>query len=66
MTIGDRIRERRKELGMTQEELAKAAGYSGKACVNKLELAHKGAPVSRIEAIAKALKISPSVLCGWE
>ena len=65
MTIGERIRDRRKELGMTQEELAKSCGYSGRSCVNKLELSRKNVPLSRIEDIAKALQINPAKLCGW-
>ena len=38
MTVGDRIRARRTELGMTQEELAKKAGYKSRSSINKIEL----------------------------
>lgn len=37
MTIGDRIRKRREELGLTQEELAKKLGYASRSSVNKVE-----------------------------
>lgn len=38
MTIGERIKKRRLELGMTQDELAKKLGYKSRSSVNKLEL----------------------------
>ena len=38
MAVGDRIRARRTELGMTQEELAKKAGYKSRSSINKIEL----------------------------
>ena len=37
MTIGDRIRLRRVELGMTQQELAEKIGYKGKTAISKIE-----------------------------
>ena len=38
MTIGDRIKARRDELGMSQEELAHKIGYKSKTSINKIEL----------------------------
>ena len=37
MNIGDGIRSRREELGLTQEELAKKLGYKSRSSVNKVE-----------------------------
>ena len=34
---GDRIRARRIELGLTQDELAERLGYASKTSVNKVE-----------------------------
>ena len=53
--IGANICKRRKELGMTQEELAEALGYKSKSSINKIELGKtsikiKG-PVSLIDTI---------------
>ena len=35
--IGERVKRRRMELGMTQEELAKRMGYKSKSTINKIE-----------------------------
>ena len=37
MRAGERIRQRRVELGLTQEELAIAAGYKSRSSINKIE-----------------------------
>ena len=65
MTIGERIRERRIELGMTQEELAKKAGYKSRSSINKIELS-RDLPLKKIAQVAQALSISPSELAGWD
>ena len=36
MGIGDRIKQRRIELGMSQQELATAMGYTSKSTINKI------------------------------
>ena len=64
MTIGERIRQRRIELGMTQDELAKKAGYQSSSSINKLESA-RVLPSRKIELMAKALECSPAYLMGW-
>ena len=38
MTIGQRIRLRREELNMSQDELAKRIGYKSRSSINKIEL----------------------------
>ena len=37
MTTGERIKQRRKELGMTQAELAKKTGYTDKSSIAVIE-----------------------------
>ena len=37
MTFGERVKEKREELGMTQEELAGKLGYKSRASINKIE-----------------------------
>ena len=66
MEIGERIRQRRDELGMTQDELARAAGYKSRSSINKIEVDGRGLPQSKIVDIARALKTTPSYLMGWE
>lgn len=66
MTIGERIKIRREELGLTQEELAKMIGYSSKSSINKIELNVQNLTQSKIKAIADALQTTPSYIMGWE
>ena len=66
MEIGERIRQRREELGMTQDELARAAGYKSRSSINKIEVDGRGLPQNKIVDIAYALRVTPSYLMGWE
>lgn len=66
MTVGDRIRERREYLGMSQTDLAKRVDVS-KQTLYKYEMnIITNIPSDKIELIGKVLKISPSYLMGWE
>ena len=38
MTIGQRIKIRREELNMSQDDLAKKVGYKSRSSINKIEL----------------------------
>ena len=64
--IGVKILERRKELGITQEELAAKMGYKSKSSINKIELGVNDIPQSKIVLFAKALMTTPAYLMGWE
>ena len=64
MNIGARIKKRREELNMSQEELAKLANYKSRSSINKIERDGRGLPQEKIEAIAKALGVTPSYLMG--
>ena len=66
MTIGDRIRMKREELHMSQEDLALKLGYKSRSSVNKIEREASGLPQSKIVAIAKALNTTPEYLLGWD
>lgn len=65
MTVYERIRQRRLELGMSQEELAKKLGYKSRSSINKIELGKSDAQLSKIADIAKALETTPGYLMGW-
>ena len=58
------IRNRRKELGMSQEELAKKVGYTSRSTIARIEKGEIDLSRSKIIAIAKALKTTPSDLMG--
>ncbi len=66
MTIGERIQQRRTELGMTQEDLALALGYKSRSSINKIEKDERSLTQSKIKAIADALQTTPGFIMGWE
>ena len=65
-TIGDRIKKRREELGMTQEELAHRLGYKSRSSINKIELNSNNLTQSKIKKIADILNTTPSYIMGWD
>lgn len=58
------IKAKRLELGMTQDELAKKLGYSGKSMIAKIESGKVDLSQSKIIAFAKALDTDPGELMG--
>ena len=62
MDMYDRIRNRRKELGMTQDELARLTGYNDRSSIAKIEAKKADLSQSKIIAFAEALKVSTSYL----
>ena len=64
-TVGDNILRMRKELGWTQEELAKRMGYKSKSTINKIELGINDIPQSKIVKFAEELGTTPAHLMGW-
>lgn len=63
--IGKKIKQRREELGLTQEELAHKLGYKSKSTVNKIEMGINDITQTKVVAFAKALSTTPSYLMGW-
>ena len=63
--LGQKIKNRRLELNITQEDLAKMAGYTSRSSINKVELGLVDLPQSKLVAIANALEISPIELLGY-
>lgn len=66
MTIGDRIRERRKELGLSQLDLALRLGNKSRASVCTVEKNKEDLTTDRIRKYAEALETTPAYLMGWE
>ena len=66
MTIGNRIRARREELGLTQEELAKRLGYKTKTSITKIETGNNNFPLTKVSQFARALNVTEAYLMGWE
>ena len=66
MTIGERIRIRREQIGMSQLELAEKIGYKSKSTIAKIELDGRELRQSKIKAISDALNTTPSYIMGWD
>ncbi len=66
MSIGKRVKLRREELGMTQEELANKIGYKSKSSINKIELDVQNLRQSKIKQIADALDTTTDYIMGWD
>lgn len=65
MSIGQRIKSRREELGMSQEDLAHRIGYKSKSSINKIELDIQQLRQSKIKQIADALETTTDYIMGW-
>ena len=65
-SIGQRIKRRREELNLTQDDLARKLGYQSRSSINKIELGKQSLTQSRIKAFAIALGVTPTNLMGWE
>ena len=64
MTIGQRIKQRREELQMSQEELAHMVGYKSRSSINKIELDIQQLTQRKIKVMAKALKTTENFILG--
>ena len=64
MTMYDRIKARRQELGLTQKDLADRLGYKSKTAITKIELGKVDLPQSKIYAFAQALQTNVDYLLG--
>lgn len=66
MTTGERIKQLRESLGMTQVSLADAIGEK-KQTLYKYENNYvTNIPIDKIGLIAKTLNTSPAILMGWD
>ena len=65
MTIGEKIKARRKELGMTTEELGQKIGVQ-RSAITKYEKGRVDLKSSQLQEIAKALDVPPASLLDDE
>lgn len=63
--IGARIRSKREEIGMTQEDLAKILGYKNKSTIAKIENGTNDIVQSKVIEFANALHTTVGYLMGW-
>lgn len=65
MTLGERIKQARKQKHMTTEELGKAIGVE-RSAITKYEKGRvTNIPSDRLELLANALDVTPGYLMGW-
>lgn len=60
------IKARRLELNMSQDRLAELTGYKDRSSIAKIEKGEVDLAESKIREFAKALKITPQELMGWD
>ena len=67
--LSTRVRLRREQLGLSQEELARRMGYRSRSSITKLEKGINDLPQSKVEELAarrsagagRALRLSPGL-----
>lgn len=64
-TLGERIRDRRKAMKLTQSQLATILGYADKTAISKIESGESELNQTKVMRFAEALNTSPSYLMGW-
>lgn len=66
MDIGERIKERREFLGLSQDELAHKVGYKSRSSIQKIETGKTDVSQTKISQIANALDTTACYLMGWK
>jgi transcriptional regulator with XRE-family HTH domain len=66
MTLGDKIRIRREEAGLSQDELAQKLGYKSRSTIAKLESGVNDLTQSKLKAFADALNTTVGDLLDWD
>jgi len=61
-SFGERVRKIRLQRGMSQQELAEAAGFKSKSTINKIELDKRTTKIDSAQKIARALNVDPDYL----
>ena len=63
--FGERVKQRRLELGFSQDELAKKLGYSSRSTINKIENGTNDVSTKKVLEFAQALETTvPYLLNG--
>ncbi|MBE6142405.1 MAG: helix-turn-helix transcriptional regulator [Erysipelotrichaceae bacterium] len=62
LTLAQKIRLRRKELGLTQQDLADMVGFTSKTAIAKIEAGERQINIHKINVFASALEVDASYL----
>ncbi|MCQ2442579.1 MAG: helix-turn-helix transcriptional regulator [Oscillospiraceae bacterium] len=63
-TLGERIKETRESIPMTQEELGKAIGVTG-VTIMRYEKGQREPSLDQLQKLAEVLNVAPEYLVGW-
>lgn len=66
MTLGEKVKLKREELNLSQEELAEKMNYKSKTSIHKIETGITDLPLSKVKELADVLNTTPAYLMGWE
>ena len=66
MEIGEKIRQRRIELGLSQRDLAFKMGYTNNSTIAKIEQGKVDVSQSRVLQFSKVLGVSIAYLMDWD
>ena len=64
-TVGKQIKKRRKELSISQLQLAELCGYKTKGSISRIEKGETDITQDQVILFANALRTSPSYIMGW-
>lgn len=64
MTLGQRVRKRREELGLSQTELSDKLGFKSRSSLNKIESDQRAPRQQMIKALADALDTTVLYILG--
>lgn len=65
-SMGERIKQRRKELKISQEELSSKLGFESRSSISKIEKGFRRVPINRVDDFADALQTTTAWIMGWE
>lgn len=66
MTTGEKIKQRRLELGWSLRELAKRMGYANQSTISRIEKGEIDIPQSKVVKFAKVMGTTVAFLMDWE
>lgn len=66
MEIGEKIRNRRMELGWSQRDLASKMGYTNNSTIAKIEQGKTDVTQSRVIQFSKVLNVPIAYLMDWD
>ena len=66
MTIGEKIKQRRTELGWSLRELASRTGYANQSTIARIESGKIDLPQSKIAKFAEVMGTTVAYLMDWE